>query len=141
MRTLLQTSLGRHCVIFNRYNTAGMAFVRCSLSPQFARTEGLNNVVFPGFGRFGQSAVEQLRRIQQQELAQVVIIDQDAERRMLVVEEQQQLQSNYERSILRGDVSNPGVWRRVASEVDLENDNTVFILVTGSGRNNLRAAL
>ena len=60
---------------------------------------------------------------------------------MLVVEEQQQLQSNYERSILRGDISNPDVWRRVASKVDLENDNTVFILGTGSGRDNLRTAL
>lgn len=141
MRTLLQTSLGRHCVIFNRYNMAGMAFVRRSLRPQFARTEGLDNVVIAGFGRFGQSVVEQLRRIQRQELAHVVIIDQDAERRMLVVEEQQQLQSNYERSILRGDISNPDVWRRVASKVDLENDNTVFILGTGSGRDNLRTAL
>lgn len=141
MRTLLQTSLGRHCVIFNRYNMAGMAFVRRSLRKQFARTQGLDNVIIAGFGRFGQSVVEQLRRTQEQELAHVVIIDQDAERRMLVVEEQQQLQSNYERSIMRGDISNPEVWRRVAAKVDLENENTVFILGTGSGRDNLRTAL
>jgi voltage-gated potassium channel Kch len=141
MRTLLQTSLGRHCVIFNRYNMAGMAFVRRDLRDQFTQTEGLDNVVIAGFGRFGQSVVEQLRRTQEQELAHVVIIDQDAERRMLVVEEQQQLQSNYERSVLRGDISNPEVWRRVSAKIDLEEPNTVFLLGTGSGRDNLRTAL
>lgn len=141
MRTLLQTSLGRHCVIFNRYNMAGMAFVRRNLKEQFARTEGLDNVIIAGFGRFGQSVVEQLRLTQGNELAHVVIIDQDAERRMMVVEEQQQLPSNYERSVMRGDVANPEVWRRVAAKVDLEQSNTVFILGTGSGRDNLRTAL
>lgn len=141
MRTLLQTSLGRHCVIFNRYNMAGMAFVRRNLKEHFARTEGLDNVIIAGFGRFGQSVVEQLRLTQGNELAHVVIIDQDAERRMMVVEEQQQLPSNYERSVMRGDVANPEVWRRVAAKVDLEQPNTVFILGTGSGRDNLRTAL
>ena len=141
MRTLLKPSLGRHCVIFNRYNMAGMAFVRRNLRQQFARTEGLDNVVIAGFGRFGQSVVEQLRRTQESELAHVAIIDQDAERRMMVVEEQQQLPSNYERSVMRGDISNPEVWRRVAAKVDLEKENTVFILGTGSGRDNLRTAL
>lgn len=141
MRTLLQTSLGRHCIIFNRYNMAGMAFVRRSLHKHFERTGGLDTVVIAGFGRFGQSVVEQLRQTQAQELEHVVIVDQDAERRMLVVEEQQQLQSNYERSVLRGDISNPDVWRRVASKVNLESENTVFILGTGSGRDNIRTAL
>ena len=141
MRTLLKTSLGRHCVIFNRYNMAGMAFVRRNLRQQFARTEGLDNVVIAGFGRFGQSVIEQLRRTQESELAHVVIIDQDAERRMMVVEEQQQLPSNYERSVMRGDISNHEVWRRVAAKVDLEHENTVFILGTGTGRDNLRTAL
>ena len=141
MRTLLKTSLGRHCIIFNRYNMAGMAFVRRNLRRQFARTEGLDNVVIAGFGRFGQSVTEQLRRTQASELAHVVIIDQDAERRMMVVEEQQQLPSNYERSVMRGDLSNPEVWRRLAAKVDLENENTVFIIGTGSGRDNLRTAL
>ena len=60
---------------------------------------------------------------------------------MMVVEEQQQLPSNYERSVMRGDVANPEVWRRVAAKVDLEQSNTVFILGTGSGRDNLRTAL
>ena len=141
MRTLLQTSLGRHCVIFNRYNMAGMAFVRHHIKEQFARSKGLDNVVIAGFGRFGQSVVEQLRLTQGNELAHVVIIDQDAERRMMVVEEQQQLPSNYERSVMRGDTANPEVWRRVAAKVDLEQPNTVFILGTGSGRDNLRTAL
>ena len=141
MRTLLQTSLGRHCVIFNRYNMAGMAFVRHILKEQFARSKGLDNVVIAGFRRFGQSVVEQLRLTQANELAHVVIIDQDAERRMMVVEEQQQLPSNYERSVMRGDTANPEVWRRVAAKVDLEQPNTVFILGTGSGRDNLRTAL
>jgi len=60
---------------------------------------------------------------------------------MMVVEEQQQLQSNFDRSVLRGDISNPEVWRRVAAKVDLEQPNTFFLLGTGSGRDNLRTAL
>ena len=104
---------------------AGMAFVRRSLRRHFTSTQGLDTVVIAGFGRFGQSVVEQLRQSQAQELAHVVIIDQDAERRMLVVEEQQQLQSNYERSVLRGDISNPEVWRRVAAKVDFMRQHRI----------------
>ena len=83
--------------------------MRRNLKEKFARLRELDNVVIAGFGRFGQSVVEQLRLTQGEELAHVVIIDQDAERRMMVVEEQEQLQSNFDRSVLRAIYQSRGV--------------------------------
>ncbi len=141
MRSLLRTSLGRHCVIFNTYNLAALGFVRTELVEHFRRTEGQDNVVIAGFGRFGQSVLEQLEKTAGRELSHVALIDQDAERRIQVVEEQNKLGKDYKRSIFRGDISHPQVWRDVSKTIDLGLDNTVVILGTGNERDNLRTGL
>ena len=48
---------------------------------------------------------------------------------------------DYQRSIFRGDISHPEVWRNVSTEIDLSLGNTVVILGTGNERDNLRTAL
>ncbi len=141
MRTLLKTSLGRTCIIFNTYNLAALGFVRNELSDQFRETEQRDNVILAGFGRFGQSVLEQLEKTAGHEMSHVGIIDQDAERRVLVVEEQQELAKNYQRSVFRGDISHPDVWRQVASKIAIAQENTMVVLGTGEGRDNLRTAL
>ncbi len=141
MRSLLRTSLGRHCIIFNTYNLAALGFVRNNLVELFRRTHNRDNVVIAGFGRFGQSVLEQLERTAGRELSHVALIDQDAERRIQVVEEQQSLGKDYQRSVFLGDISHPEVWRNVSSKIDLSVENTVVILGTGNERDNLRTAL
>jgi Trk K+ transport system NAD-binding subunit len=141
MRSLLRTSLGRHCIIFNTYNLAALGFVRNNLVEHFRRTHNRDNVVIAGFGRFGQSVLEQLERTAGRELSHVALIDQDAERRIQVVEEQQSLGKDYQRSVFLGDISHPEVWRNVSSKIDLSLENTVVILGTGNERDNLRTAL
>jgi Trk K+ transport system NAD-binding subunit len=141
MRSLLRTSLGRHCVIFNTYNLAALGFVRTNLIEHFRRTHNRDNVVIAGFGRFGQSVLEQLEKTSGRELSHVALIDQDAERRIQVVEEQHKLGKDYQRSIFRGDISHPEVWRNVSRTIDLSLENTVVILGTGNERDNLRTAL
>ena len=48
---------------------------------------------------------------------------------------------NYRREQLEGDISNPQVWERVRNTVDIEGDNTVFVMGTGHEEQNLRTSL
>ncbi|MFB0971332.1 MAG: hypothetical protein QMB26_08170, partial [Pseudomonadales bacterium] len=43
--------------------------------------------------------------------------------------------------VIEGDVSNPEVWRKLESSVDLSKNEPVVILGTGNAANNLRTAL
>ena len=140
MRSLYNTALYRHCVIFNTYNLAALSFVRNRLSDHFKRSPDRDVVVLAGFGRFGQSVLEQLNKITE-EIEHVILIDQDANRRILVVEEQQRLSQGYRRSVLHGDISNPTVWRSMVETVDLTEGQPTVILGTGVERDNLRTSL
>ena len=94
-----------------------------------------------GFGRFGQTVVEELQAQAEAELEKVVLIDIDADRRVLVAEEQQRMGGNYPRIILQGDISHPEVWRKLRESVDLSKNKPTVILGTGRAEENLRTAL
>ncbi len=141
MRTILRTKLGRHCIIFNTYHLAALGFVRNDLIPHFRSSPLADNVVIAGFGRFGQSVLEQLQKHAGTGLSNVALIDQDAERRVMVVQEQEDLGENYRLSIFVGDISHPDVWRRLSNQLDLSGGNTTFILGTGDEHGNIRTAL
>ena len=81
-----------------------------------------------GFGRFGQTILEELQSCAAEELDTVIIIDRDAHRRLLVADEQRKFSGDYRREGFEGDISNPVVWERVHNTVDVEGKNTVFII-------------
>jgi len=141
MRSLADTEVARHCVTFNAYNFAAMSLVSNQLLAHFERTQSQDVVVLAGFGRFGQTVLEELEQHAPDELAMIVIIDVDANRRLQVVEEQERLRSDRGRLVLQGDVSHPEVWRKLRSSVDLEVGEPVVILGTGDAAHNLRTAL
>ncbi len=141
MRSLAETEVARHCVTFNAYNFAAMNLVSKQLLQHFERTQAQDVVVLAGFGRFGQTVLEELEQHAPHELARIVIIDVDADRRLQVVEEQERLSSNQRRLVLQGDVSHPEVWRKLRSSVDLEVGEPVIILGTGDAAHNLRTSL
>lgn len=140
MRSMQDTTVARLCTTFNSYHLAAEGLVRDTLLDQFRRTEHRDVVVLAGFGRFGQTIMEELEACAD-EIDKAFIIDIDANRRMLVAEEQQRLQGKYERIVLQGDISHPEVWRRLTDQEDLSRAHPTILLGTGRAEDNLRTAL
>ncbi|NND66700.1 MAG: potassium transporter TrkA, partial [Halioglobus sp.] len=141
MRAMENTAVAKQCEIFNTYHLAASGLVRGHLIDQFRETRMRDVVVLAGFGRFGQTILEELQKSAIDELDTVAIIDKDAHRRVLVADEQMQFSGTYRRELFEGDVAHPEMWERVQSAVDITGDNTVFVLGTGREEENLRTAL
>jgi Trk K+ transport system NAD-binding subunit len=141
MRAMENTRVARSCETFNAYHLAASGLVRGHMLQHFKETKPKDVVVIAGFGRFGQSVLEQLQLHAISELATLVIIEIDAHRRVRVAEEQMSFLGDYRREIYEGDISNPDVWDQLHREVDLESDNTVFVLGTGREEDNFRTSL
>ncbi|MCB1684105.1 MAG: NAD-binding protein [Pseudomonadales bacterium] len=141
MRSMQDTRVAQHCTTFNAYHLAAKSLVDSSLLTHFQTTRARDVVVIAGFGRFGQTVMEELEAQAERELEKVVLIDIDANRRVQVAEEQQRMGGKYPRVILQGDISHPEVWRSLRESVDLSRNKPTVILGTGSTEDNLRTAL
>ena len=98
-------------------------------------------VIIAGFGRFGQTILEELQERALDEVDTVVIIDGDAHRRVLVADEQMEFDHSYRRELFEGDISHPELWERVQASVNINSEDSVVVLGTGSEEENLRTAL
>lgn len=141
MRAMQDSELARQCVTFNSYNLAATGLVNDLLLPHLERTEARDVVVIAGFGRFGQTILEQLHDRAPQEVDRFALVDVDVDRRMLVVREQERLSEDRDVEIFRGDVSHPEVWRQLVAKTDLSIGEPVLILSTGQAANNVRTAV
>ena len=141
MRALEDSKLANHCEVFNTYNLAAKGFVRDYLLEHFKRTAERDNVVVAGFGRFGQSVLEELHANAADEIEEVALIDRDATRRVLVVDEQNTIHSEYARTVFEGDISHPEVWQKLTAHIDLNRNRPTVVLGTGQEQDNLRTAL
>ncbi len=141
MRTVQDTQIAQQSQIFNVYNLAAAGLVRTDLIEHFKQTALRDVVVMAGFGRFGQSVLEELHAVAADEIEEVMVVDRDADRRVLVVDEQQRIEQKYKRTVFQGDISHPDVWRQLTSTIDLAKDEPTIVLGTGEEQNNLRTAL
>ncbi|MCP5178845.1 MAG: NAD-binding protein [Pseudomonadales bacterium] len=141
MRSLADTTVASQATTFNAYNFAATNLVSRELLAHFAYTGAKDVVVLGGFGRFGQTVLEELEQHAGDELEAIAIIDVDADRRLQVAEEQSRLRAGRRRHVLQGNISHPQVWRRLREELDLSLGEPVVILGTGDAAQNLRTAL
>lgn len=141
MRSMEDTAVAKSCEIFNTYHMAASGLVHEHMLQQFHHTKSKDIVVLAGFGRFGQTILEELQRSALGELDTVVIIDKDAHRRVLVADEQMEFSGLYRRELFEGDIAHPEVWERVQRSVDISGENTAFVLGTGREEENLRMGL
>ena len=138
---MASTRVARECQTFNSYHLAAAGLVRSHLMQHFRETKPKDAVILAGFGRFGQTILEELQERALDEMDTVVIIDEDAHRRVLIADEQMEFAGNYRRELFEGDISHPELWERVQGFVRLNSEDTVFVLGTGSEEENLRTAL
>ena len=141
LRAMQRTYIANHSTSFNSYNLAAKCLVRDHLLHHFQRTEGRDIIVVAGFGRFGQTILEEIQSKTADQIDRIGIIDVDANRRIQVVEEQLQLGKHYNRTVFQGDVAHPEVWRNLTNDIDLTQGEPVIIFGTGDSANNLRTAL
>jgi voltage-gated potassium channel Kch len=141
MRAMQRTHVAEQCVTFNSYHLAASGLVEKQLIDHFHTTEERDTVVMAGFGRFGQTVLEELQDHASGEIDTVVVIDIDADRRVLVAEEQARLGGDYRREIYQGDISHPDVWRKLRATIDLTQGRPTIILGTGRAEDNIRTAL
>ncbi len=141
LRAMADTRVARECQTFNSYHLAASGLVRTHLVQHFLETKRKDAVVLAGFGRFGQTIIEELQRLALDEMRSVAIIDTDVERRVMVADEQMKFAGNYRRELFEGDISHPDVWRRVWESITVDSEDTVIVLGTGSEEENMRTAL
>lgn len=141
MRSMANSPVAQRCEIFNTYHLAASGLVRSYMLQQFRETKSKDVVVLAGFGRFGQTILEELQRSALGELETVAIVDIDAHRRVLVADEQMKFSGLYRRELFEGDIAHPEVWERLDKAIDIGGDNTVFVLGTGREDENLRLGL
>jgi len=141
MRSMASTRVAKQCQTFNSYHLAAYGLVGSHLMEHFRETKPKDAVIIAGFGRFGQTILEELQERALDEMDTVAIIDTDAHRRVLVADEQMQFIGSYRRELFEGDIAHPELWDRVQSAVQLDSDDTVVVLGTGREEENLRTAL
>ncbi|MFT4924900.1 MAG: voltage-gated potassium channel Kch [Phenylobacterium sp.] len=141
MRSMENSHVAQLCHPFNSYHLAASGLVKSHLIEHFHHTAPRDLVIVAGFGRFGQTILEELHKHALNEIESVAIIDVDAKRRVMVADEQLSYTGQYKRSVFEGDISHPRVWKQLQQRIDLNASAAVIILGTGAERANLRTAI
>lgn len=141
LRVLEGARVVEQCTTFNQYELAATQLVRERLMRRFRETKYKDTVVLAGFGRFGQSILEQLEQHASGTFNRVAIIDRDAKQRAMIADEEVEGKRKYSRHTYEGDIDDPEMWRRVFKEVITGKEAPVFVITTGNDQTNLRCAI
>ena len=141
LRVLQDTAVVQQCTTFNQYELAATQLVRERLIQRFSDTKHRDTVVLAGFGRFGQSILEQLERHAAGAFSQVAIVDLYAEQQALISDEQVDTEREYDRYTYEGDIDDPEIWQRLLADVVTGDEEPVFVITTGDDQINLRCAI
>jgi hypothetical protein len=141
MRAMANSAIAADVNAFNAYQQAAILLVDSVLDPALAAIEGQPCVVIAGFGRFGQSILEQLQVRCGGRALTVAILAEDAIRRILVTREQVELSSELTLHTYQGDISHPQIWSDFAETVAIDDPKNLFVMATDRAEDNLRTAL
>ena len=141
MRVLQASRVVKECTVFNCHHLAAQHFVKNVMMEHFKSTEDLDTVVLAGFGRFGQTILEELQTLARGEVSEIGLIDIDASRRVLVVNEQSGISDVFDLKIVEGEIGHPKVWEKLAGDIDLNRGKPFILLATGMDQENLRTGL
>lgn len=141
LRVLADSQVVKLCTTFNQYELAATQLAREQLMPRFKATAYRDMVVLAGFGRFGQSLLEQLEHSADGAFNRVAIIDLEAQQQALIADEQVATERKYTRHIYEGNVNDPQVWQQLFGDVVAGKEEPVFVVTTGDDQTNLRCAI
>lgn len=138
LRLIADTRVARQCTIINKYHIAAAQLVRTVLLDYFHQTKPRDIVVLAGFGRFGQTVLDELQRSACDKFARVVIIDLKAGEVVSLFAQQVGFESFYKLETIEGDLNDPRVWQTLEG---MRHVAPVFIIGSGDEGANLSTAL
>lgn len=140
MDRLMGDTEGQRIRAFNMHHIAAERLYEHHLAQRFRETEGRDVVVLVGFGRFGQTMLEHLRKEASEELERVVIVDPHAKNAIATFNMQTQ-KADFPVTVIEGDAQDPYVWEQLDDLLSDVPHPPVFILGTDSDTLNLRGAM
>ncbi len=141
MREMSTSSVAEQCVTFNSYHLAAQHLVAHDMMAHFRETAGLDTVILAGFGRFGQTILEELQVLARGEISEIGVIDADAHRRILVAQEQTKISEEFDLYVLQGKIGHPEVWQKLERLINLGDTKPLILMGTGVDDENLRMGL
>jgi Trk K+ transport system NAD-binding subunit len=141
LRVLAGSRVVTECTPFNQYELAATQLARQWLVRRIKTTSYRDTVVLAGFGRFGQSILEQLERHASGEFSRVAIIDLEAKQQALIADEQVATERRYSRHTFQGNINDPEIWQTLMIEAVTGDKEPLFIIGTGDDESNLRCAI
>lgn len=141
MRLVHDTHVADEVTIFNTHQIAAEHLVSTQLLSHFQQTKPLDTVVIAGFGRFGQTVLDQLQRRAAAKFDTVVLIDVDCSKRAAMFDEQVGFTSGYTHECVDGDLRDPEIWRRLEATYDFAASEPAFVIGCGEDSTNLHTAL
>lgn len=142
LRVIERTEILAEVVKFNSYRTAAQHVVESTLLPHFRLTENIpDTVVLAGFGRFGQTVLDELQQRAAGLFETVVVIDLEASHLVLVFAEQVGFGDGYRHEVIEADVRHPGTWQDVQERIGETSTRPVYVIGCGVDGTNIRTAL
>jgi len=141
MRQTAGSSVARGCEVFNGHEFAATHLVRGHLAKRFRDTPQRDLVVLAGFGRFGQTVLDQLQKHALGSFNRVVIVDDRAGAQALAFEDGPGFVGDYEYTVIDGNLRDPELWNRIGALVRAHGNSPVVVMGSGDDGTNLHAAL
>jgi voltage-gated potassium channel Kch len=126
---------------FNSLEYAARDLVRQRLLTRFEATEQIDLVIFAGFGRFGQTVLDQLQIHANDDFGKVVLIDTEARLNAQTFAENPGFAEGHDYRVIEGHLRHPEVWQQVDAVVDADDGPPVIVVGTGDDGLNLQVAL
>ncbi len=138
-KALESSRVATECVLFNSHQVAASHLVESVLVPHFAKTPGCDALVLGGFGRFGQTVLDELQRRKEHCVRMVVIIDAHATRAFAEFGQLCSGEAKGERMVIDGDITDPRVLER--AQAACATHEPAFVLGSNDDGANVRTAV
>jgi hypothetical protein len=133
--------VSKQFTIFNAHEIAAEHLLDDKIGSFFEKTDYSDEVILAGFGRFGQSMLEQLDRKMPGEFDSVVVMDPKASFQHRVFDEQVELNGDYRLHTIDGDMRDPDNWDEAMAYLTGETKEPVIVLGADDDAVNLQVAL
>lgn len=141
MRLVHHTHVADEVTVFNTHQIAAQHLVSSQLVNHFQHTKPLDTVIIAGFGRFGQTVLDQLQRLARDKFDRVVLIDLGCSQRAQIFDEQVGFTEGYTHECIDGDLRDPILWRKLNDRYDFAKTEPAFVIGCGEDGINLHTAL
>ncbi len=141
LRTLESSQILSQATKFNSYRSAATHLVHDVLMPHFKETPAADAVVLAGFGRFGQTVLDELQTRAHGHFDRVLLFDADVEMLSLVFEDQIGFSDGYQVEVYDGDLRHPKDWHPLKESLRQAPSEPVIVIGSGTDSLNIRTAL